>query len=141
MIEYVFDQIFAAQVGDVLELRDGSKKPITQLRVRYENADCRINGKWYWMNGCILKDGETLDDIVAIHKRGTVGALSHEERSRLWDKMEEYHIDVFSNLRGEHKWTAWASGEILADGNGQTRLEAVAKCVAAIEAKENADGA
>lgn len=133
MIEYL-----PIEAGDVVEFHDGERVTLPpQERDQWEvfheggNILLRIG------HGCY--DG---DEIRAIHKPGTVGAMSHEERSRLWDKMEEYHIDVFSNLRGEHKWTAWASGEILADGNGQTRLEAVAKCVAAIEQqqKESTNG-
>lgn len=128
MIEYL-----PIEVGDVVEFHDGERitlppGELDQWEVFYEDGSVLLRIG----HGCY--DG---DEIRAIHKPGTVGALSHEERSRLWDAMGEHLISVY--------YAKPTLVEAFTDGNhatGATPLEAVMKCVAVIEAqaKENANG-
>lgn len=123
----------SVEAGDVVEFHDGERITLPpqesdQWDVYHDdgNVTLRIGPECY--------DG---DEILAIYKNGTVGAMSEEERSRLWDKMEAYSINVLNRFPGCSAYEGKLFG-VVADG--ATPLEAVAKCVAAIEAKENADG-
>lgn len=115
------------EVGDVVEWRNGERmklppRELDQWDVFHD--DCKP----------VLRFGHTCydgDEIRAIHKKGTPGALSHEERSRLWDKMGEHLISVY--YAKPNLVEAFTDGS---HATGETPLEAVAKCVAAIEQQQ-----
>ena len=124
----------SVEVGDVYETRGGDRVVIES----FSEGDCEnhlypieINEWPFTVTGQFDPLTEGPLDIVAIHKPGTVGALSHEERSRLWDEFEEHGIQIA--IHG-HDFIAWSvRGH---EAIGPTRLEAVMKCVAAIEAQQ-----
>lgn len=121
------------EVGDVYERKDGEKIEVFACDRDKQSTlyPWILNGHTYAENGqrCVIYTTEI--DIVAIHKRGTVGALSHEERSRLWDKMGEHLISVY--YAKPNLVEAFTDGS---HATGETPLEAVAKCVAAIEQQQ-----
>lgn len=124
------------EVGDVVEFRNKSREAVFECHaIGCMKFPVVVNCQRYTTEGRIDEREEHEFDIVAIHKPGTVGALSHEERSRLWDKCEEYDIGLSTN--DDELWEAW---DFTHSERAATRLEAVMKCVAAIEADKKEAG-
>lgn len=103
------------RVGDIQRLRDGRRQTIVTLELDFSRAHpVNVNGAHYYIDGIRRTDWPSEDDIMAIcHPGDEVNLLSEEERSELWDKMEEHDVclqEALEVIDPRRRWSAYTKG-------------------------------